>query len=187
MTKYKILKNDSIYYDGVTLYRIQSRCDFDDVQFGDIGGYIEKEYNLSHSGTAWVYDNAKVFGRYTTVYDNAKIRGHAIVKNGAKIFENAVVKDKAQVFSAAKIHGNSRIYKRGRIYSNVNIFGKAKVKGELFRSNGIEISKGTFPGLDDIFIFYIEDFLKKALIFFGILILFAYFALLIFAFIKVVS
>lgn len=119
--------------------------------------------------------------------NNAKIRGHAIVKNGAKIFENAVVKDKAQVFSAAKIHGNSRIYKRGRIYSNVNIFGKAKVKGELFRSNGIEISKGTFPGLDDIFIFYIEDFLKKALIFFGILILFAYFALLIFAFIKVVS
>ena len=37
MTKYKILKNDSIYYDGVTLYRIQSICDFDDVQFGDIG------------------------------------------------------------------------------------------------------------------------------------------------------
>ncbi|MDE5977041.1 MAG: hypothetical protein K2G70_01045 [Turicibacter sp.] len=33
-----------------TLYRIRALRDFGDVKQGDVGGYIEKEENLSHEG-----------------------------------------------------------------------------------------------------------------------------------------
>lgn len=43
---------------------------------GDLGGFIEKEENLSHSGCAWVYGNAKIYG-------NAKVCGYAEVYGNA--------------------------------------------------------------------------------------------------------
>ena len=48
MNKKYELTNDSIEYDGVTLYRIKALRDFNNVKAGDLGGYIEKEENLSH-------------------------------------------------------------------------------------------------------------------------------------------
>ena len=35
---------------------------FASVAAGEVGGYIEKEVNLSQDGNAWVFGNAKVFG-----------------------------------------------------------------------------------------------------------------------------
>ena len=55
------LTTDSIKRNGVTLYRIKSLIDFEDVKAGDLGGYVEKEENLSQSGNAWVYGNAQVY------------------------------------------------------------------------------------------------------------------------------
>ena len=49
---------------GRTLHRIRALISFDDVAEGDLGGFIEKEENLSHDGdacvcgNAWVCDNA---------------------------------------------------------------------------------------------------------------------------------
>ena len=62
MNKYKILKDQYIEVIGKKLYRIQAIKDFKGVKSGDIGGYTEKESNLSQSGNAWVYDNARVSG-----------------------------------------------------------------------------------------------------------------------------
>lgn len=31
---------------------------FEDIKEGDLGGWIERDVNLSHSGNAWVYGNA---------------------------------------------------------------------------------------------------------------------------------
>ena len=65
MQKYK-LTEEIKEFNGVTLYRIQALRSFGDVAEGDIGGWIEREENLSQEGNAWVYGNAKV-------YDDAKI------------------------------------------------------------------------------------------------------------------
>lgn len=54
MNKYKILKDQYIEAIGKKLYRIQALKDFNGVKSGDIGGYIEKESNLSQSDNAWV-------------------------------------------------------------------------------------------------------------------------------------
>ena len=47
---------------GKKLFRIKALVAFGDVEKGELGGFIEKEDNLSHSGDAWVYGNAQVYG-----------------------------------------------------------------------------------------------------------------------------
>ena len=64
--KYRIDYTQKIEEFGRTLYRIVALADFGNVTTGDQGGYIESESNLSQSGNAWVYDNARV-------YDYAKV------------------------------------------------------------------------------------------------------------------
>lgn len=58
----------------ITLRRIKAVVDFGDVKAGELGGWIEKEENLSNEGNAWVCDNARV-------YDNADLydTGHVLV------------------------------------------------------------------------------------------------------------
>lgn len=54
------LTTESIKVNGMKLYRIKSLIDFSDVKAGDLGGYVEKEENLSQVGDAWVSGNARV-------------------------------------------------------------------------------------------------------------------------------
>ena len=64
------LTTDSIEESGTTLYRIKALIDFGDVKAGSLGGYVEKEENLSQANTAWVSGNARVYGN-ARVSDNA--------------------------------------------------------------------------------------------------------------------
>lgn len=62
------LTADRIEEKGVTLHRIKALIDFGDVKAGELGGYVEKEENLSQYGNAWVYRHAKVFGNADYIY-----------------------------------------------------------------------------------------------------------------------
>ena len=42
------------------LCRVIALLAFSDVAAGDVGGYVESERNLAHTGNAWVYGNAWV-------------------------------------------------------------------------------------------------------------------------------
>lgn len=63
---------------GVELHRIRALKDFGDVEAGDLGGWIEKEENLSHDGGCWVSGNAWVSG-------DARVSGNAWVAGDAEI------------------------------------------------------------------------------------------------------
>ena len=52
--------SDFKMYLGMKLFRIKALVDFGNVKAGDLGGYIEKEKNLSHNGNAWVFGNADI-------------------------------------------------------------------------------------------------------------------------------
>ncbi|WP_175869141.1 hypothetical protein [Bartonella gabonensis] len=78
MEKKYELTDEKIEVCGHTLHRIRALKDFGKIKAGDIGGYIEKESNLSHYDTCWVYDNAKVFGN-AKVLNNAKIFGDTMI------------------------------------------------------------------------------------------------------------
>lgn len=49
--KYELVKDDFVMVNGNKLYRIKSLIDIEPwVAAGQLGGYIEKEENLSHVG-----------------------------------------------------------------------------------------------------------------------------------------
>ena len=118
--KYKIRKDLSYTFDGHKLYRVEALKDFGDVKKGSIGGFIEKEDNLSQEGNCWVYLDAKVFG-------NAKVSGNAVIDGFAQVCDNAMVYGNAQVNRYSKIKNNARVYGNARIWGNSIVKDNAQV------------------------------------------------------------
>lgn len=73
---------------GRKLFRIKALISFGNVRTGDVGGYIEKEENLSQSGDAWVSGNAEVYGN-ARVSGNARVYGNAWVSGNARVSGDA--------------------------------------------------------------------------------------------------
>lgn len=61
---------------GHKLFRIKALVAFGDVEKGELGGFIEKEDNLSHDDNAWVFGNALVSGN-AQVFGDARVFGDA--------------------------------------------------------------------------------------------------------------
>jgi hypothetical protein len=61
MKKYEFT-GDTRTVGNVELRKIRALRDFGDVKAGDLGGWIEKEANLSHEEECWVSCNAWVYG-----------------------------------------------------------------------------------------------------------------------------
>ena len=74
MKKFKLTSEFIVDISGVKLFRIKALIEFGNVKAGDLGGYIEKEENLSHMGNAWVSGNAQVSGD-ARVSGNARVSG----------------------------------------------------------------------------------------------------------------
>lgn len=70
---------------GINFKQIRAIINFGCVVAGEIGGWIECEENLSQSGNAWVYGDARVYG-------NAWVSGDARVSGNASVSGNADVK-----------------------------------------------------------------------------------------------
>ena len=87
---------------GYTLYRIKAVKDFKKIKAGTLGGWIEKEENLSHDGLCWVTGNAYVTDN-ARVTDNAYVTGNARVTGNAWVAGNAWVTDNAWVADNALI------------------------------------------------------------------------------------
>ena len=58
--KFELLPDDTIEVFGRKHFRIKAKINFGTVGTGELGGYIEKEENLSENGNAWVSGNAWV-------------------------------------------------------------------------------------------------------------------------------
>ena len=100
MSKKYELTDETTEVDGHTLHRIRAvRC-FSDVKSGDLGGWIEKEHNLSHEDHAWVYDEGKVYGD-ARVIDDARVFGCA------KVYDNALIKGRARVYNHAQVYNDA--------------------------------------------------------------------------------
>ena len=80
MKKFELTSNKIVVNDR-TLYQIKAMISFDGVKEGDLGGYVEKESNLSQSGNSWVTRNARVHGD-ARVCGDAKVYGNAVVAGG---------------------------------------------------------------------------------------------------------
>ena len=90
MKKFELTSESIVNIFGKKLFRIKALVEFGNVKEGEIGGFVEKEENLSHDGNAWVYGNARVYGD-ARVYGNAWVYGDARVYGNAWVYGDAWV------------------------------------------------------------------------------------------------
>ncbi len=127
MQKYEFT-DETCEFEGHTLHRIRAMRDFGHVKAGDLGGWIEWKRNLSHDGTCWVQDEAKVMG-WAQVKNNAIIRDNAIASWYARIVENAIVEGDALIEGLAAVGGYARISQMAIIGEQASVRGHACVNG----------------------------------------------------------
>ena len=127
MKKYELTSETKVFL-GKTLYRIKALVQFGNVNAGDLGGWIEKEENLSQSGNAWVYGDARVSGD-ARVYGDASVSGNAWVYGNAEVSGNAWVYGNAEVSGDARVYGNARVSGDARVYGDAEVYGNARVYG----------------------------------------------------------
>ena len=80
--KYELTAETTVNLFGKTLFRIKALVSFGNVEAGELGGFVEKEENLSQSGNAWVSGDAEVSG-------NARVSGNAWVYGDARVYGDA--------------------------------------------------------------------------------------------------
>ena len=94
MKKFEFTGETKTLLDGTVLHRIEAlvRIEFGcmAVEIGELGGWIEKENNLSHDGNAWVFRNAKVYGN-ARVCGDARVCGNAEVYGYAWVYGDVIV------------------------------------------------------------------------------------------------
>lgn len=125
MKKYK-LTNETITFNRKTLFRIKALRKFADVKAGELGGFVEKEDNLSQTGDAWIYDDAIVCGN-AKVSDNAYICDNVHVYGCAKVYGYAEINDNARVYGCAKVNDNAHVYDNAQVRGYTEIFGRTRV------------------------------------------------------------
>jgi len=128
------------------LYRIKALRDFGDVKKGDLGGFIQKEENLSHFGNCWVYDKATIYGNAhignnAKVKDDARVSNSAVVGGIAIVSERAVIRDQAEVLGCARVSGGACVRSRAFVGDNAivdslaTINEDAKIEGNAIVTN----------------------------------------------------
>lgn len=115
-----------------TVYRIRALRDIPEIQIkkGELGGWVESEYNLDQEGACWVWSNAVVceFGRVT---GDARV-GAAVVSGRAVVKEQAIVngfEKGAAIKGEARVGGGSRVYGAVVLTDKVEVFELAFLWG----------------------------------------------------------
>ena len=158
--KFELTENYVVNESGTKLYQIKCTKTFKYAKEGELGGYIEKEENLSQEGDAWVSDNAQVCG-------NARVLGNARVYGNARVSDNAWVSDNAQVCGNARVLGNAWVSGNAQVsgdaclksdadHCGFDCFGSSNRHTHAYLTwhNTVEITCGCFRGS-------IEEFEKK--------------------------
>lgn len=147
MNKKYELTDETKGIGGVTLHRIRALRNIPryGVKYGDLGGWIEKENNLSHEGDAWVSGNAEVYGNVWVsgdawVSDNARVSGNAWVYGDAEVYGDALVSGDAWVCDNARVSGNAEVSGNAWVYGNALVCGNVRVYGDASVSGNAEVS-----------------------------------------------
>lgn len=124
-----------------TLYRIRALKDFGDVKKGDLGGYVQSEYNLSLYGSCWIYDEAMCWqsGR---VLNSSKLKENAEVSGFAKIKDHAIVGGRCNIKASSIVTG--RVILSGHITTlgTTRVYGHGSVEGTYTFNHNTYIRDG---------------------------------------------
>ena len=131
---------------GHRLHQIRAIKDFGTIKKGDIGGWIEKEENLSHNCNCWVSKNARVYDN-AIVYGDASVFGNAWVYGNARVFGDASVFGNAWVFGDASVFGNAWIMSNND-YATISNFGSQNrtTTFQMCKDDIVRVKCGCFWG-----------------------------------------
>ena len=131
MKKFELTSEFNLNFFGRKFFRIKALVNIEryGVKAGDLGGWVEKEDNLSQSGNAWVSGNAEVSGN-AWVSGNAEVSGNACVSGDAVVSGNAKVSGDAEVSGDAVVSGNAEVSGNAWVSGNAEVSGNACVSGD---------------------------------------------------------
>lgn len=171
-----VKKNTKIAYDSngeeITLYQIRALRDFTCpfklntdgeildqtlVKKGDLGGYVQKEENLSHEDGCWIFEeaevrnngrvegNARVVGR-SLIKDNAVVKGYSCLSSSAYVWGNAVLDGCTQMKGYVSIGGNSTTNGYVCIHGDCQVSGDSVLVGHIYLNGAINVENAKITG-----------------------------------------
>ena len=156
MKKYELVSENMVDINGKTLYQIRSLISFETISGweicpGDLGGYVESEYNLSQEGTAWISGNSCVLNKARVsdkgvvcdtacVSGFAEIKGHAVLQDNAHVFGEATVCESSLIGDNARVGGKACICGDSSIRDFAIVDGTAYITGNSYICNTARIS-----------------------------------------------
>lgn len=176
--KFELVKeNTRISYDinnkEITLYQIRALKDFTcpfklspdtgilDETFitkGTLGGWVQKEENLSQENGCWIFKeaivrdnarvegNARVVGR-SLVKDNAVVKGYSCLKDGSYVYDNAVLDGCTNMKGQVSIGGNSKTNGFVCIHGNSQVHGDSILDGDIYLNGTIVVDNAKITGV----------------------------------------
>lgn len=135
--KHQIIKNKKYTFTGkrelidnnIVLFQIEATKDFNNIKAGDIGGWIESDKNLSHTGNCWIDKN-------THVYGDVNISGDIYIENSTINGSQINLKTVESMYPT-KLHHiiNSNISGNDITISNSNIIASQIIGNHIDISN----------------------------------------------------
>ena len=126
MNKYRLTDEKMSTDLDLAAYRIVALRDFGSVKAGDLGGFIQKESNLSHDGDCWIDEHTMVVSNsivrgdaqisYSDIWDGCVIEGSAII-SGCNM--GGQIKISGGNISDSRIEGRNITIKGGIITDSV--------------------------------------------------------------------
>lgn len=176
--KFELVKdNTKIAYNSngeeITLYQIRALRDFTCpyklnpdgeildqtlVKKGELGGYVEKEENLSHEEGCWIFEeaevrdnarvegNARLVGR-SLVKDNAVVKGYSCLATNAYVWGNAVLDGATQMKGYVSIGGNSTTNGYVCIHGECQVRCDSVLDGHIFLNGTVVVENAKLTGI----------------------------------------
>ena len=141
------LTNITKKYNGITLYQIRALRNIINpwnefeliARKGELGGWVERENNLSQYGECWVGEDAIVM-RGAKIQDMAQVSGSSIIT------EEAIIRGCAQVWGHTTVRGEAIVQDRAGVGSifPIIIRDSAVISGNARINDPIKITGGEF-------------------------------------------
>lgn len=126
------LTDETKEVEGKILHRIRALKDFRTwigfIHKGDLGGFVESEFNLSQEECCWISDNSMVLDN-ARIYDSAVVCGSSFIYGNARIFQcakvyNSVCRDSVWIYGNTRLEdshcdGDSLIYGFALVHSSL--------------------------------------------------------------------
>jgi hypothetical protein len=102
MKKFEFTGEEKSFSAGRTVHRICALIDIPNhsVKAGDVGGFLEFEANLSHTGSAWVANEAIVCDRESVVFEDALVFEEAFLALGTQVSGDSLISGKARLLNS---------------------------------------------------------------------------------------